>query len=93
MKVQQHVGRLHISFYDQNRTGTLVARIMSDVEGIRNLIGAGFLDLIGGVFTAIFALAILIHISAIMTTLTFVVLIVFAWFLRKAFGITRPDLP
>lgn len=90
MKVQQHVGRLHISFYDQNRTGTLVARIMSDVEGIRNLIGAGFLDLVGGIFTAIFALAILIRISAVMTALTFAVLIAFAWFLRKAFGITRP---
>ena len=90
MNVQRHVGRLHISFYDQNRTGTLVARIMSDVEGVRNLIGAGFLDLVGGVFTAIFALAILIHISAVMTTLTFAILIAFAWFLKKAFGITRP---
>ncbi len=90
IKVQRHIGRLHVSFYDQNRTGTLVARIMSDVEGVRNFVGAGFLDLVGGILTAIIALAILIRISTMMTALTFGILIVFAWFLRKAFGITRP---
>jgi ABC-type multidrug transport system fused ATPase/permease subunit len=90
MKVQQHVGRLHVSFYDENRTGALVARIMTDVEGIRNLVGAGFLDLVGGIFTAIIALAILIRISTLMTVLTFGILIVFAWFLKRAFGVTRP---
>jgi ABC-type multidrug transport system fused ATPase/permease subunit len=90
MRVQQHVGRLHVSFYDENRTGALVSRIMSDVEGIRNLVGAGFLDLVGGIFTAIIALAILIRISTLMTVLTFGILITFAWFLKRAFGITRP---
>lgn len=90
MKVQQHVGRLHISFYDQNSTGSLVARIMSDVEGIRNLVGAGFLDFVGGIFTAIIALVILIRISTLMTALTFGILIAFAWFLKTAFGVTRP---
>jgi subfamily B ATP-binding cassette protein MsbA len=90
MKVQQHIGRLHVSFYDENRTGALVARIMNDVEGVRNLIGAGFLDLVGGIFTASIALAILIRISTLMTVLTFGILIAFAWFLKKAFGVTRP---
>jgi len=90
MKVQQHVGRLHVSFFDENRTGTLVTRIMSDAEGIRNLVGAGFLDLVGGILTAIIALAILIRISTLMTLLTFSILIAFAWFLKKAFGVTRP---
>ncbi|HXC97494.1 MAG TPA: ABC transporter ATP-binding protein [Edaphobacter sp.] len=90
MKVQKHIGRLHISFYDQNRTGTLVSRIMSDVEGVRNLVGAGFLDLLGGILTAIFALAILVRISAVMTLLTLGILIAFALFLKKAFGVTRP---
>ena len=90
MKVQEHVGRLPISFYDQNRTGTLVARIMTDVEGIRNLVGAGFLDFVGGVFTAIIAFAILVRISTLMTVLTFGILITFAWFLKKVFGVTRP---
>jgi ABC-type multidrug transport system fused ATPase/permease subunit len=90
MRVQQHVGRLHVSFYDENQTGALVARIMTDVEGIRNLVGAGFLDLVGGIFTAIIALAILIRISTLMTVLTFGILIAFAWFLKRAFGVTRP---
>src|SRR5947209_1344042 len=55
MKVQQHIGRLPVAFYDSNRTGTLVARIMTDVEGVRNLIGTGVIDFFGGVLTALFA--------------------------------------
>jgi ABC-type multidrug transport system fused ATPase/permease subunit len=90
IKVQQHIGRLPVSFYDENRTGTLVARIMTDVEGVRNLIGAGLLDFVGGILTAIIALAILIRISTLMTILTFGILIVFGWFLKRAFGVTRP---
>jgi len=91
MKVQRHIGRLPLSFYDQNRTGTLVARIMTDVEGVQNLIGAGLLDLVGGILTGIIALIILIRISTLMTILTFCILIAFGWFLKKAFAITRPS--
>lgn len=90
MQVQQHVGRLPVSFYDANRTGALAARIMTDVEGVRNLIGAGFLDFVGGILTGIIALVILIHISTLMTALTICIVIAFGWFLKKAFGITRP---
>jgi ABC-type multidrug transport system fused ATPase/permease subunit len=90
MRVQQHIGRLPVSFYDENRTGTLVPRIMTDVEGIRNLIGAGLLDFVGGILTGIIALIILIHISTLMTALTICIMIAFGWFLKKAFGITRP---
>jgi ABC-type multidrug transport system fused ATPase/permease subunit len=90
MKVQQHVGRLPISFYEKNRTGTIVARIMTDVEGLRNIIGAGLLDFAGGVFTAVIALVILIRISAAMTILTCGILVVFSLFLKKAFGVLRP---
>ena len=46
-QVQAHIGRLSVSFFDENRTGTLVARIMTDVEGVRNLIGTGVLDFVG----------------------------------------------
>ena len=60
MQVQQHIGRLPVAFYDENRTGTLVARIMTDVEGVRNLIGTGLIDFVGGILTAIFAFVILI---------------------------------
>ena len=75
MKVQEHIGRLPVAFYDENRTGTLVARIMTDVEGVRNLIGTGVIDFVGGVLTAIFAFGYLIHLSVQMTLVTFVILL------------------
>jgi ABC-type bacteriocin/lantibiotic exporter with double-glycine peptidase domain len=67
MRVQQHISRLPISFYNENRTGALIARIMTDVEGICNVIGAGLLDLVGGILAGILACIILIHISPILT--------------------------
>ena len=90
MQVQQHIGRLPVSFYDENRTGALVARIMTDVEGLHNLIGTGLLDFVGGILTGTIALILLIHISTLMTVLTVCIMIAFGWFLKKAFGITRP---
>ena len=90
MRVQQHIGRLPVSFYDENRTGALVARIMTDVEGLHNLIGTGLLDFVGGILTGTIALILLIHISTLMTVLTVCIMTAFGWFLKKAFGITRP---
>ncbi|WP_433966601.1 ABC transporter ATP-binding protein [Tunturiibacter gelidiferens] len=90
IRVQQHISHLPISFFDSNSTGALVTRIMSDVEGVQNLVGAGLIDFVGGILTGIIALVILIRISILMTILTFCILIVFAWFLKKAFGVTRP---
>jgi subfamily B ATP-binding cassette protein MsbA len=90
MQVQQHIGRLSVSFYDENRTGTLVARIMTDVEGVRNLIGTNVVDFVGGLLTAIFAFAWLLHISVKMTLFTFVILLVFSVILQKAFKTIRP---
>ena len=90
MKVQAHIGRLPVAFYDENRTGTLVARIMSDVEGVRNLVGTGLLDFVGGVLTAIIALGILIHTNMRMTLLTFAILLVFGVILQRAFKTIRP---
>jgi len=90
MQVQQHIVRLPVSFHDENRTGALVARVMTDVEGVRNIIGNPLLNFVGGILSAIIALIILIHISTIMTLLTFCILIAFSWFLRKAFGVMRP---
>jgi ABC-type multidrug transport system fused ATPase/permease subunit len=89
-KVQAHIGRLPISFHDSTKSGTLVARIMSDVEGIRNLIGTGLVDLVGGLLTAAIALVVLFRISALMTALAFGFLLCFAFALRKAFGTIRP---
>jgi subfamily B ATP-binding cassette protein MsbA len=90
MKVQAHIGRLPVAFYDENRTGTLVARIMTDVEGVRNLVGTGLVDFVGGVLTAVIAFFLLIHINARMTLLTFCILLVFGLILQKAFKTIRP---
>jgi len=89
-KVQAHIGRLSISFHDATKSGALVSRIMSDVEGVRNLIGTGLVDLTGGLLTACIALVVLFHISALMTALAFSFLLCFALALRKAFGTIRP---
>jgi subfamily B ATP-binding cassette protein MsbA len=89
-QVQEHVGRLPVSFYDENRTGTLVARIMTDVEGVRNIIGTGVVDFIGGVLTALFAFAYLLHVSVSMTLLAFVIMTAFALVLQRAFKTIRP---
>jgi subfamily B ATP-binding cassette protein MsbA len=89
-QVQEHIGRLPVSFYDENRTGTLVARIMTDVEGVRNLIGTGVIDFFGGVLTALFAFGYLIHLSVQMTLVTFVILVIFGLILQRAFKTIRP---
>jgi subfamily B ATP-binding cassette protein MsbA len=89
-QVQEHIGRLPVAFYDENRTGTLVARIMTDVEGVRNLVGTGLLDFVGGVLTAIIVFAVLISINVRMTILTLAILLIFGGILQKAFKTIRP---
>jgi ABC-type multidrug transport system fused ATPase/permease subunit len=90
IKVQAHIGRLPVTFYDANKTGVLVSRIMSDVEGVRNLIGTGLIEFAGGIMTSIFALVVLLRISLSMTAVAAVVLIAFAISLNKAFKTIRP---
>jgi subfamily B ATP-binding cassette protein MsbA len=89
-KVQAHVGRLPVAFYDANKTGALVARIMSDVEGVRNLIGTGLIEFAGGIMTAMFALIVLLRISATMTAAVTVVLVLFGLRLYVSFKTIRP---
>ncbi len=89
-QVQEHIGRLPVAFYDENRTGTLVARIMTDVEGVRNLVGTGLIEFVGGILTAIIAFCILVRISTRMTLLTFCILLLFGLILQKAFKTIRP---
>jgi ABC-type multidrug transport system fused ATPase/permease subunit len=90
IKVQAHIGRLPVAFYDANKTGVLVSRIMSDVEGVRNLIGTGLIEFAGGIMTSIFALVVLLRISPSMTAVAAVVLLGFAVALNKAFKTIRP---
>jgi len=89
-KVQEHILRLPVAFYDANKTGALVSRIMSDVEGVRNLIGTGLIEFAGGLMTAVFALIILLRISVTMTAVAFTILLLFGVGLNKAFKVIRP---
>jgi ABC-type multidrug transport system fused ATPase/permease subunit len=89
-KVQAHIGRLPVSFYDANKTGVLVSRIMSDVEGIRNLVGTGLVEFVGGLMTAVLALAYLLHTSVRMTSIAFGIILVFGIGISRAFKTIRP---
>jgi ABC-type multidrug transport system fused ATPase/permease subunit len=89
-KVQAHVGRLPVTYYDANKTGMLVSRIMNDVEGMRNLIGTGLVDFVGGLLTAVFSLAFMIHYSPQLTGIALAVVVFASALLFKAFGHIRP---
>tara|TARA_R110002051_G_scaffold131376_2_gene205261 strand:- start:265 stop:2001 length:1737 start_codon:yes stop_codon:yes gene_type:complete len=89
-QVQKKVLSLPIRFFDNAKSGALVSRIMSDVEGVRNLIGTGLVQLVGGTITAVVALVLLLRISPTMTLFTFLPLAVFGFIAMKAFKIIRP---
>lgn len=89
-KVQQKLLKLPIRFFDDNKSGALVSRVMTDVEGVRNLVGTGLVQLVGGTITAILSLVLLIRISPLMTLFTLIPLGVFAFIALKAFGKIRP---
>ena len=89
-KVQKKLLTLPVSFFDNNKSGALVSRVMTDVEGVRNLVGTGLVQLIGGTITAIISLVILIEINAQMTLFVLVPVIIFALIALKAFGYIRP---
>jgi ABC-type multidrug transport system fused ATPase/permease subunit len=89
-QVQAHIGRLAVSFYDANKTGVLVSRIMSDVEGIRNLVGTGLVEFVGGLMAASFALIYLLRTSVMMTAIAFGILFVFGIGINLAFKTIRP---
>lgn len=90
MKVQHHVGRLSVAFYDNNQSGVLVSRIMNDVEGVRNLIGTGLVDFSGSLLAAVLAFGFLLHRSRAMTIVVFAIIAVFVLVLRRVFGYIRP---
>ncbi len=89
-QVQAHISRLPVSYYDANKTGALVSRIMSDVEGVRNLLGTGLVEFVGGLVAAGIALVLLIRISAPLTLIAVGSLGCFAFALNKAFATIRP---
>lgn len=89
-QLQKQILKLPIRFFDNNKSGALVSRIMSDVEGVRNLVGTGLVQLFGGILTAVISLVLLINISPMMTLYTLVPVAIFGFISLKAFGYIRP---
>lgn len=89
-KVQKHIINLPIRYFDNTKSGELVSRIMTDVEGVRNLVGTGLVQLFGGLLTAVVALFLLIRINGMMTLYVFIPLVIFGLISMKAFGFIRP---
>jgi len=90
LKVQAHVGLLPVAFYDATKSGVLVSRIMSDVEGVRNLLGTGLIEFVGGIMTSAIALVVLLRINVQMTAIAIVILAFFVLGLSRAFKTIRP---
>ncbi len=89
-RLQQKIIRLPVRFFDNAKSGELVSRIMTDVEGVRNLVGTGLVQLFGGVLTSVIALVLLINISPMMTLLVLAPVLVFGVISMKAFAYIRP---
>jgi len=89
-RIQKQILKLPIRFFDNNKSGALVSRIMSDVEGVRNLVGTGLVQLFGGILTAVISLFLLINISPMMTVYVLVPVSIFGFISLKAFGYIRP---
>jgi subfamily B ATP-binding cassette protein MsbA len=90
IQLQRHVIRLRLSYFDSTKIGVLVSRVMSDVEGVRNLVGTGLVQLIGGSLQSIVAFAILIHLNPVLTLVAVVPLSLFGFVAMKAFKRIRP---
>ena len=89
-KVQKHLLRLPTRFFDNQKAGALVSRVMTDVEGVRNLVGTGLVQLVGGILTAIISIGVLISISPLMTLFILLPMSIFGFVTLKAFAYIRP---
>src|ERR1051325_8357874 len=90
MKIQQHVQRLPIGYFDATKTGVLVSRVMNDAEGIRNLVGTGLVQLFGGLLTSIIGIVVLFHFSPRLASIILGMILVFAIVVHYAFKTVRP---
>jgi len=90
MSMQQHITRLPTSYFDSTQTGVLISRVMNDADGIRNLVGSGLVQMVGGLVTAVIALAVLFYLNWRLTLMSLVVLVLFAAGMIVAFGRLRP---
>ncbi|HYA17219.1 MAG TPA: ABC transporter ATP-binding protein, partial [Bryobacteraceae bacterium] len=89
-KIQAHIGRLPVTYYDANKTGQMVSRIMSDVEGMRNIIGTGIVEFVGGILGAVGAMFFLLRTSVAITLAALAIMLVFGAVLSRAFRTIRP---
>ncbi|MBS1680466.1 MAG: ABC transporter ATP-binding protein [Bacteroidetes bacterium] len=89
-RVQKHLLRLPIRFFDNQKSGALVSRVMNDVEGVRNLVGTGLVQLIGGILTAVISIGFLININPLMTLFVLLPMSIFGVITMKAFSVIRP---
>jgi len=89
-QVQEKILRLPVRFFDNAKSGALVSRIMTDVEGVRNLVGTGLVQLVGGLLTSVISLILLIRISPMMTLYVLVPVGIFGLISMKAFAYIRP---
>lgn len=89
-RVQAHIERLPVSYFDSTQTGQLISRIMRDAEGIRNLVGTGLGQILGGLVSAVVSMAVLFYLNWQMTLITLSVLAIFGYVLSYAFRKLRP---
>ncbi len=90
VQVQRHIIYLPVRFFDNHRSGELVSRIMTDVEGVRNIVGTGLVQLIGGSLTTIIGFSFLLSISPLLTVSVVIPLIIFGVISMKVFSYIRP---
>ena len=90
IEIQEHVGRLPIRYFDSTKAGALVSRVMTDVEGVRNLVGTGLVQFIGGIVTAMIVFVLLMNSNATLTLMALGFMAVFGLILRRAFRTIRP---
>jgi subfamily B ATP-binding cassette protein MsbA len=88
--VQRHVGRLPVGYFDRTKSGALLSRVMNDAEGIRNLVGNGLVEVVGGLVTAVLALGILFYLNVKLTLIALAVLSLFSLIMQRAFKVLRP---
>ncbi len=89
-RVQAHIERLPIAYFDSTQSGQLISRIMSDAEGIRNLVGTGLGQILGSLVTAVIAIGVLLYLNWQLTIATIIVLLIFGGALLYAFKVLRP---
>lgn len=89
-EVQEHVGRLTVGYFEQTKAGSLLSRVMNDAEGIRNLVGTGLIEVVGGLVQAVLVLGLLLYLNVRLTLFALVVLALFGFVMKFAFGTLRP---